>query len=71
MSAIFANRQVKFIADKTGMTIEKQVSGERIDSAGDDASDPAISEKIRTRINGLFQAGKNAGNGISFVQAAE
>ena len=71
MSAIFANRQIKFIADYTGKPIEKQASGERINSAGDDASGLAVSEKLRIQINGLSQAGKNAGNGVSFVQAAE
>jgi flagellin len=71
MSAIFANRQIKFIADNTGKPIEKQASGERINSAGDDASGLAVSEKMRTQINGLSQAEKNAGNGLSFVQAAE
>lgn len=71
MSAIFVNRQIKFIADNTGKPIEKQVSGKRIEPAGDDASGPAVSEKTRTRINGLFQAEKKAGNGLSFVQAAE
>ena len=71
MSAIFVNRQIKFIADKTGKPIEMLSSGERIDSAGDDASGPAVSEKMRTWINGLSQAEKNAGNSISFVQAAE
>jgi flagellin-like hook-associated protein FlgL len=71
MSAIFVNRQIKFIADNTGRPIEKQVSGKRINSAGDDASGPAVSEKMRTWINGLSQAEKNAGDGISFVRAAE
>jgi len=63
--------RLNLIADNTCRPIEKQVSGKRINSAGDDASDPAVSEKMRTRINGLSQAEKNAGNGISFVQAAE
>jgi len=71
MSAIFVNRQIKFIAENSGKLIEKLSSGERIDSAGDDASGPAVSEKMRNRINGLSQAEKNAGNGLSFVQAAE
>jgi len=71
MSAIFANRQLKFIGVSLGKSIEKLASGERINSAGDDASGLAVSEKMRTQIHGLFQAEKNAQNGISFIQVAE
>jgi len=43
----------------------------RLSIAGDDASGLAVSEKMRTQINGLFQAEKNAQNGLSFIQVAE
>ncbi|MCL2156188.1 MAG: flagellin, partial [Leptospirales bacterium] len=52
-------------------SIEKLSSGEMINRAGDDASGLAVSEKMRTQINGLIQAEKNAQNGISFIQVAE
>jgi flagellin len=71
MSAIFANRQLKFIEANLGKSIERLSSGERINTAGDDASGLAVSEKMRTQIHGLFQAEKNAENGLSFVQVAE
>jgi len=71
MSAIFANRQLKFIAVNLGKSIEKLASGERINTAGDDASGLAVSEKMRTQINGLLQAEKNAQNGLSFIQVTE
>jgi flagellin len=71
MSAIFANRQLKFISVELGKSIEKLASGERINKAGDDASGLAVSEKMRIQINGLFQAEKNAQNGLSFIQVAE
>jgi len=71
MSAIFANRQIQVIAEKLGKSIEKLASGERINTAGDDASGLAVSEKMRTQINGLLQAEKNAENGLSFIQVAE
>jgi len=71
MSAMFANRQLKFIENNLGKSIEKLASGERINTAGDDASGLAVSEKMRIQINGLFQAEKNAQNGLSFLQVAE
>jgi len=71
MSAIFASRQLKFIETNLNKSIEKLASGERINTAGDDASGLAVSEKMRIQINGLFQAEKNAQNGLSFIQVAE
>ena len=71
MSAIFANRQMQKVAVRLDKSIEKLASGEKINRAGDDASGLAVSEKMRTQINGLVQAEKNAQNGISFIQVAE
>jgi flagellin len=71
MSAIFANRQLQNVAARLDKSIEKLSSGEMINKAGDDASGLAVSEKMRTQINGLIQAEKNAQNGISFIQVAE
>jgi flagellin len=71
MSAIFANRQLQLVASKTDRSIERLASGQAINRAGDDASGLAVSEKMRTQINGLFQAEKNAQNGLSFIQVAE
>lgn len=71
MSAIFANRQLQLVASRTDRSIEKLASGQAINRAGDDASGLAVSEKMRTQINGLFQAEKNAQNGLSFIQVAE
>jgi flagellin len=52
-------------------SIEKLSSGEAINRAGDNSSGLAVSEKMRTQIHGLFQAEKNAQNGLSFIQVAE
>ncbi len=71
MSAIFANRQMQNVSARLDKTIEKLASGELINRAGDDASGLAVSEKMRTQINGLVQAEKNAQNGLSFIQVAE
>jgi flagellin len=71
MSAIFANRQLQLVASQADKNIERLASGQAINRAGDDASGLAVSEKMRTQINGLFQAEKNAQNGLSFIQVAE
>jgi flagellin len=71
MSAINANRTLKFSTAEVQKSMEKLASGERINKAGDDASGLAVSEKMRTQIQGLRQAERNTEDGMSFVQTAE
>jgi len=71
MSAINANRTLKFTHWEVTKNMEKLSSGERINRAGDDASGLAVSEKMRTQIQGLRQAERNTEDGMSFVQTAE
>jgi flagellin len=71
MSAINANRALKFTHWNVQRSMEKLSSGERINKAGDDASGLAVSEKMRTQIQGLRQAERNTEDGMSFVQTAE
>lgn len=71
LSAMFANRLLKFKGWEVDKGMEKLASGMRINRAGDDASGLAVSEKMRTQIRGLRRAGQNAEDGISFIQVAE
>ncbi len=71
MSAINANRTLKFTHWNVSKSMEQLSSGERINKAGDDASGLAVSEKMRTQIQGLRQAERNTEDGMSFVQTAE
>jgi len=71
MSALYANRLVKFKEWDLNKDIERLSSGQRINRGGDDASGLAVSEKLRSQIRGLNQAGRNIENGISFIQVAE
>lgn len=71
MSAMFAQRTLKNTMIDGERSIQRLSSGERINRAGDDASGLAVSEKMRSQIRGLMQAGRNAQNGISFLQTAE
>jgi len=57
--------------EKMDKSIEKLSSGMEINRAGDDPSGLAVSERMRTQVNGLLQAEKNAMNGLSFIQVAE
>ncbi len=71
LSALFVNRQLDRAQVDMSRSIEKLASGEKINRAGDDATNLAVSEKMRTQIRGLAQAEQNALNGISFIQVAE
>jgi len=71
MSAIFAQRQLKFNDLSVTKDLEKLSSGFRINRAADDASGLAVSEKMRSQIRGLQRAEKNAQDGISFIQTTE
>lgn len=55
----------------TQKSLEKLSSGLRINSAADDAAGLAISEKMKSQINGLDQAKRNAQDGTSLIQTAE
>jgi flagellin len=71
MSAINANRVLKFKHWDVNSSMEKLASGMRINRAGDDASGLAVSEKMRTQIQGVRQAERNTEDGMSFIQTTE
>jgi flagellin len=51
--------------------MERLSTGQRINSAGDDAAGLAISSRMTSQINGLNMAVRNANDAISMVQTAE
>ncbi len=71
MSAINAHRVLKFQHWDVDKNMEKLASGMRINRAGDDASGLAVSEKMRTQIQGLRQAERNTEDGMSLIQTTE
>jgi flagellin len=71
MSALNANRVLGNSQADIQKDLEKLSSGQRINRASDDASGLAVSEKMRSQIRGLNQAGQNIQNGISFIQTTE
>src|SRR5690606_24524871 len=50
---------------------ERLSSGQRVNSAKDDAAGLAISNRMTSQIRGLDQAIRNANDGVSLVQTAE
>jgi flagellin len=71
LSALFVSRQMHKVSANMNRSIAKLSTGLRINRAGDDATNLAVSEKMRTQIRGLKQAERNAMNGLSFIQVAE
>ncbi|MBP7653488.1 flagellin [Candidatus Dependentiae bacterium] len=71
VSAMYAHRQLTLTNFRINSSLEKLSSGYRINRAADDAAGLAISEKLRTQINGLDQASRNIQDGISLIQTAE
>jgi len=71
MNAMNAHSRMTGNTAAAGRSMEKLSSGLRINRAGDDAAGLAISEKMRSQIRGLDQAGRNAQDGISMIQTAE
>ncbi|EKR72970.1 flagellin N-terminal helical domain-containing protein [Leptospira noguchii] len=71
LSAINSHRALKFNELAVDKTMKALSSGMRINSAADDASGLAVSEKLRTQVNGLRQAERNTEDGMSFIQTAE
>jgi flagellin len=51
--------------------MERLSTGQRINSASDDAAGLAISSRMTSQVNGLNMAVRNANDGISMIQTAE
>ncbi|HBE03393.1 MAG: flagellin [Spirochaetes bacterium GWF1_41_5] len=71
ISSMNANRMLSFKGLEVDSGIQKLSSGMRINTAGDDASGLAVSEKMRSQIGGLRSAMRNTEDAISFIQTAE
>lgn len=79
MAAIIYTNQPSLVAQNflttnnnaLSKSIQRLSSGLRINSAADDASGLAISEKLRGQIRGLSKASMNAQDAVSYLQTAE
>jgi flagellin len=71
VEALGAHRSLTQTSEKIAKSMERLSSGYRINRAADDAAGLAISERMRSQINGLSQANRNIQDGVSLVQTAE
>ena len=71
LTAVNSHRVLKFQQWNVDKNMEKLSSGMRINRAGDDASGLAVSEKMRSQVNGLRQAERNTEDGMSMIQTTE
>lgn len=71
ISAQFAMRQLSSANQQLNQANQRLSSGQRINSAADDAAGLAISKKMTSQIGGLSRGTRNAQDGISMVQTAE
>jgi flagellin len=69
--ALNAYRYLIYNQSMMARHLERLASGFRINRAADDAAGLAVSEKMRSQINGLSQAVKNSEDGISMLQTYE
>ena len=71
VEAFNSHRNLTATANAAAKSMERLSSGYRINRAADDAAGLAISERMRSQINGLAQANRNIQDGVSMVQTAE
>ena len=71
VSALNAYRNLSATQNDLSKSLEKLSSGLRINRAADDAAGLAISEGLKSQVNGLNVAQRNAQDGISVIQTAE
>ncbi len=71
MSAISTLNTLNKNSSALSKSLQKVSSGMKINSAADDASGYAISERMRVQIRGLDQANQNTQNGSSMMKVAE
>ena len=71
MAAQMALGELNKNNNKLSKALEKAASGQKINSAADDASGYAISERMRVQLRGLEAANANTQNAVSLLKTAE
>src|SRR5690554_1740821 len=71
VASINSQRQLMNSGNALDRSSERLSSGQRINSAKDDAAGLAISNRMTSQVRGLDQAIRNANDGVSLVQTAE
>lgn len=71
VASLNSQRQLMSSGNALDRASERLSSGQRINSAKDDAAGLAISNRMTSQIRGLDQAIRNANDGVSLIQTAE
>ena len=71
VASLNSQRQLMNSGSSLDRASERLSSGQRINSAKDDAAGLAISNRMTSQIRGLDQAIRNANDGVSLIQTAE
>ncbi|EIU6826323.1 flagellin [Vibrio parahaemolyticus] len=71
VAALVAQRHLTSATDMLNQSMERLSSGNRINSAKDDAAGLQISNRLQSQMRGLDVAVRNANDGISIMQTAE
>lgn len=71
VASLNSQRQLMNSGTALDRATERLSSGQRINSAKDDAAGLAISNRMTSQVRGLDQAIRNANDGISLIQTAE
>ena len=70
-ASLNAQRNLASTGKALSSNFAKLSTGQRINTAGDDAAGLAISERMKSQIRSMSQAERNANDGISLLQTAE
>ena len=71
LSAISAQRSYQRSTAFAETSVQRLSTGQRINSARDDAAGLAVTERLTARVNGMDRARQNANDAISLLQVAE
>lgn len=71
LSALNAQRSYARADTALGVTMQRLASGQRVNSASDDAAGLAIGARLTAGVRGLQRAAQNASEGISLLQVAD
>ncbi len=71
VASLNAQRSLNSSQSDANTALQRLSSGLRINSAKDDAAGLAISNRLTSQINGINQAIRNAGDGISGARVAD
>jgi flagellin len=71
VASLGAQRALNKTTNALQRNIQRLSSGQRINSAADDAAGLGISENLKAQVRSLAQAERNANDGISMIQVSE